>query len=151
MKRLFYLTTIILAFPALFGCNENESELDELEAMRQRWENLDLKDYSYEAGYNCYCGGTGPYTLEFVDGELDTVYLSDGESSNIDYEAMVEMTENLVIETLFQRIEEHINQNPHSYNIEYNLKYFFPKEAYFDFEEDIADEELGYYIRDFSF
>lgn len=150
MKRLFYLTTIILAFPAFIGCNENDTELDELATMRQRWEKLGLQNYSYEAGYNCYCGGTGPYILEFIEGELDTVYLSDLEDSEVDYETMLNTTGDLVIDALFDKIRENIDRNPHSFNVDYDHQYFFPKEAYFDFDENIADEELGYYIRDFS-
>ena len=92
----------------------------------------------------------GPYILEFIDGELDTVYLSDGEASEVDYETMLEITDDLVIENLYSKIKENIDRNPHSFNVEYNHQFFFPKEAYFDFEENIADEELGYYIRDFS-
>lgn len=150
MKKILFLLTIILSLSTLSGCNDNDSELDELESMRQRWEKMGLQDYAYEAGYNCYCGGTGPYTLEFVDGELDTVYLSDSETTDIDYDALLEMTQDLVIEALFNKIKENIDRNPHSFNVDYDHQYFFPKEAYFDFDEHIADEELGYYIRDFS-
>lgn len=150
MKKIQFLITVIITLTIFTGCNDNDSELDELATMRQRWEKLGLQNYSYEAGYNCFCGGTGPYILEFINGELDTVYLSDGEASEVDYETMRETTEDLVIENLFDKIQENIDRNPHSFNVEYNLQYFFPKEAYFDFDENIADEELGYYIRDFS-
>lgn len=150
MKNIQYIITVIITLTIFTGCNDNDSELDELATMRQRWEKLELRDYSYEAGYNCFCGGTGPYILEFIDDELDTVYLSDGEASEVDYETMLEITDDLVIENLFSKIKENIDRNPHSFNVEYNHQYFFPKEAYFDFEENIADEELGYYIRDFS-
>ena len=150
MKKALALLIIILNVAVFTSCNDNDSELDELATMRQRWEKLELRDYSYEAGYNCFCGGTGPYILEFIDGVLDTVYLSDGEASEVDYETMLEITEDLVIENLFSKIKENIDRNPYSFNVEYDHQYFFPKEAYFDFEENIADEELGYYIRDFS-
>ena len=150
MKKVLTLLAIILNVAVFTSCNDNGSELDELATMRQRWEKLGLQDYAYEAGYNCFCGGTGPYILEFIDGELDTVYLSDGEASEVDYETMLEITDDLVIENLFSKIKENIDRNPHSFNLEYNLQYFFPKEAYFDFHENIADEELGYYIRGFS-
>ena len=149
MNKIIVISAF-LAITAIAGCNDNDSELDELANMRQRWEKLGLQDYSYEAGYNCFCGGTGPYMLEFIDGELDTVYLSDGEASEVDYETILEITDDLVIENLFSKINENIDRNPHSYNVEYNHQYFFPKEAYFDFDENVADEELGYYIRDFS-
>ncbi len=149
MKKIQFLITVIITLTIFTGCNDNDSELDELATMRQRWEKLGLQDYSYEAGYNCFCGGTGPYILEFIDGELDTVYLSDGKSE-IHYETMLETTEDLVIENLFDKIQDNIDRNPYSFNVEYNLQYFFPKEAYFDFDENIADEELGYYIRKFS-
>ncbi|XOV95271.1 MAG: DUF6174 domain-containing protein [Bacteroidota bacterium] len=151
MKKILYLLAILTGC-FLAGCNESErTELEKLEAMHSRWLKLELTDYEYVAGYNCYCGGTGPYTLKFKDGSLDTVYLTDQENHEIDYNTLLELTENLTIETLFERIEENIKRNPHSFNVKYDQKYFFPTEAYFDFDEDIVDEEIGYYVRDFSF
>jgi hypothetical protein len=43
-----------------------------------------------------------------------------------------------------------IEKNPYQHSLDYNTIFYYPKNIYFDFSKQIADEEIGYEITSFK-
>ena len=43
-----------------------------------------------------------------------------------------------------------IEKNPYQHSLDYNTIFYYPKNIYFDFSKQIADEEIGYEITYFK-
>ena len=43
-----------------------------------------------------------------------------------------------------------IEKNPYQHSLDYNTIFYYPKNVYFDFSKQIADEEIGYEITSFK-
>jgi hypothetical protein len=43
-----------------------------------------------------------------------------------------------------------IEKNPYQHSLDYNSIFYYPKNIYFDFSKQIADEEIGYEITSFK-
>ena len=51
---------------------------------------------------------------------------------------------------LFVIIEKKLSEDPFQYSVKYDESYGFPTDAYFDMDEMIVDEEIGYYVTNFK-
>jgi hypothetical protein len=56
----------------------------------------------------------------------------------------------LTINELFDFIITSLAKNPHQHSLDYNTIFYYPKNIYFDFSKQIADEEIGYEITSFK-
>ncbi len=77
MKNAIILLVTTIPFWLMWECEElnkeDRSALEKLESMRKNWTNLDLADYEYVVGYSCFCGYTGPFSINITNNTLDTV------------------------------------------------------------------------------
>ncbi len=56
----------------------------------------------------------------------------------------------MTINELFGFIKTSLDQNPYRNTISYDPTFGFPQSIYFDFNKEIADEEIGFQITDFK-
>jgi hypothetical protein len=54
------------------------------------------------------------------------------------------------IDQLFALVEISIERNPYVKTIQYNSTYGFPQSSFFDFNKQMADEEIGHEVTDFK-
>ena len=109
-----------------------------------KWMEGRVKSYTYEFQARCYCleAKKGPYLVRVEKGNIVSV-----NGQPYDRESMGRV---YTIDSLFGEVKANLARKPFSNEIAYDEKYGFPKEAYFDFYEDIRDDEYGWYIRDFT-
>jgi hypothetical protein len=54
------------------------------------------------------------------------------------------------ISELYNFIEIGLASNPYQHSLDYNAEFHYPQKIFFDFSEQIADEEVGYEISEFK-
>ena len=54
------------------------------------------------------------------------------------------------VDELFNIIDEKLKDDPFIFTLKFDQTYGFPIDIYFDMDEMIADEEIGYTISDFK-
>ena len=117
------------------------SALEELIINKKKWDDFNIKSYSMNLRFSCFCLTNDPYSVVVVENTLESV--SGNEDWGYDGWPMT-------IDNIFLEMEKKIIDNPFSFEIKYNSKYGFPEESYFDMVEMIADEEIGYQITNFN-
>lgn len=160
MKQL----SIFILATVLSSCESDEDikkDLSTNEGMRAKWEQGKPDSYEYTASRICYCDPqfTGSFRIRIIDGALDTAFYEDFENWELIYVEVdtaylaglaMEEAETLSIEAVFDKIDESLKSNPVSDTIAYHPEYFFPSYFFFDYNENIADEEFGISIRNFT-
>ena len=112
---------------------------DEFENNKIKFNGLELKDYNFDFNWNCYC--TKEYT------KVVTIVVKNKSIQNnfgtIKYYTLAE---------LFDYVEKTINstKNPHKVNIRYNPEFGYIEEFYIDKDQYIADEEIGFVVKNFK-
>ena len=147
MKNL--LKILILLFT--IGCSSEDSvTLDpvemELSNAIKKWNNSNINSYSYILTVSCYCLDTEPNKIEVIDNKITKVNsnLVTPEQLNNDYWNVKTFDE------LFNIIDEKLKDDPFIFTLKFDQTYGFPIDIYFDMDEMIADEEIGYTISDFK-
>ena len=147
MKNL--LKILILLFG--IGCSSEESitlnpvEMELSNAIK-KWNNSNINSYSYILTVSCYCLDTEPNKIEVIDNKITKVNsnLVTPEQLNNDYWNVKTFDE------LFNIIDEKLKDDPFIFTLKFDQTYGFPIDIYFDMDEMIADEEIGYTISDFK-
>ncbi|MEM1127013.1 MAG: DUF6174 domain-containing protein [Bacteroidota bacterium] len=121
---------------------------------RDRWEDQDLSDYRYTLSIQCFCIPLGDLhitvradTVAAVDVNLD---LTGQGYSPADSMAFVERSRGnaRTIDDVFDQIHEARVRGAHRVNVSYDAERRYPTDVYLDYEENIADDELGLTLRD---
>lgn len=109
-----------------------------------KWIDQRIRDYSYEFQPRCYCpqARNGPYRVVVRKGRIESV-----NGQPYDFERMGRL---FTIDGLFEMIEEQRRRKPVVQDIDYDPQYGFPATLYFDFVENIKDEEYGWYVSGFE-
>jgi hypothetical protein len=121
------------------SCDSLGPERSELERARALWEANGPSDYVYTVERLCFCGYRGPARVTVEDGAVvSIVYLADDEPP-------VELTEELfpTVDGLFDILEDAIARDAHSISATYDPEMGVPVEFFIDYQENVADEELG--------
>ena len=111
--------------------------------------NLDLPtEYTYELRISCYCfpSYVGPHRLHVKGDEIIGYELA---VDDVEIDDQVDL-EQFTIDALSKRVDEILEQDPFSQDVEVHPDYNFPVSVYIDIDERIADEEWGYEISDFE-
>jgi hypothetical protein len=149
LRRAALLAAIVPLFAAgcgdIFGSGDLGRERDELADARGRWTRNGTDSYEMVVSRVCYCGPMqvrvrvqGGQVVSRVDpetGQPVTASWADG----ID-----------TVEDLFRFIDDALDEDPHEADAEYDDSRGFPTGAYFDFEENMADEENGFVVSGFT-
>jgi hypothetical protein len=136
------------ALATVAGCSDPLGpERDALEANRAKWASLGISSYRYEYALNCFCGGPGarPVAVVVQDGVVEAVSYPDSEEAVEPWEPADYPT----IDDLFERVEESLDREPYKAWVEYDARYGYPADAYFDFEQNAIDEEFGFVVTEF--
>jgi len=108
------------------------------------WKEKHISNYEMTMKISCYClqGRVGPHHIVVENDEIKAV-------NDLPYDS----TKTGPIQTineLFDFITIGLASNPYQHSIDYNASFHFPQKIYFDFSEQIADEEVGFEITEFK-
>lgn len=134
-----------------FSCEKRETlepnPIDmELSLAKEKWENKNFNNYKYTLEVSCYCNNDGPNDIEIKNNDLFKVNGKSVTSEQLENEYWDVKT----IEELFNIIDSKLEDNPFRFTLKFDESYGFPIDIYFDMEEMIADEEIGYKISYFQ-
>jgi hypothetical protein len=134
--------TVFLAVIIMFSCTKSGINSD-LSTNESKWNRLNIVSYEFTLRINCFCPleRVGPHLIKVVNNEIISV-------NNLPYDP-AKTGELYTIDQLFTLVEKSIERNPYIKTIEYNSTYGFPVSAFFDFNKQMADEEIGYEVTDF--
>ena len=105
------------------------------------WNSMGIQSYSFDLMVSCYFIIDEPYSITVVEGEPTSITGNE----EWGHEGIP-----LTIEELFTKIKDLLSQEPYQHSLEFDPEYGYPTSVYFDMDEQIADEEIGYTIENFQ-
>jgi len=127
-----------------FTCCTKPATTDEVTAHELEWKKSATHQYTYTLRVNCFCpvSVVGPHIIKVV---ADTIVSVNG----LPYQPTI--TGKLpTLPELFSFIRESDAKKPYQRKVQFNDVYGFPESVYYDFSQQIADEEIGYVVTDFT-
>ena len=144
MKRLLLIPLVL--FLSCEGKKEiKDASVDPVQLAKEKWESKNITSYTINLSVNCFCPLSPPIDIKV---ENDIITEINGDSitqSQLENDYWYANTVN----ELFLFIEQHLAQDPHEKILGFNSTYGYPEEIWFDLEEMIADEEIGFIISSF--
>ena len=145
MRILIFLSFLI----SLTGCVKSNPDLNQiikgnLASQLALWKKKGVSNYEMTMKISCYCiqGRVGPHHIIVENDKIKTV-------NNLPYDS-TKTGPILTINELFDFIIISLAKNPYQHFLDYNAIFHYPKYIYFDFSQQIADDEVGYEITDFK-
>jgi len=145
MRNLVFLSFLIL----LTGCvksNPDQIQIVKGDPASQLalWKKKGISNYEMTMKISCYClqGRVGPHLIVVENDKIKTV-------NNLPYDS-TKTGPILTINELFDFIIISLAKNSYQHSLDYNEIFYYPKNIYFDFSKQIADEEIGYEITSFK-
>ena len=145
MRNLIFLSFLI----CLTGCvksNPDQIQIVKGDPASQLalWKKKGVSNYEMTMKISCYCiqGRVGPHHIIVENDKIKTV-------NNLPYDS-TKTGPILTINELFDFIIISLAKNPYQHFLDYNAIFHYPKYIYFDFSQQIADDEVGYEITDFK-
>ena len=145
MRNLIFLSFLI----CLTGCVKSNS--DQIQIVKgdpasqlALWKKKSISNYEMTMKISCYClqGRVGPHLIVVENDKIKTV-------NSLPYDS-TKTGPILTINELFDFIIISLAKNPYQHSLDYNTIFYYPKKIYFDFSNQIADEEIGYEITSFK-
>lgn len=140
MRRLPFLLLLALA-----ACDPLADQKDDLRAARERWQDADIDAYRFVLDYSCFCMNYGDFEIVVEnDSIVSAVHIPEDEPEDDPVEIPA-----MTIDEMLDRIEDALDREP----VEARLRFHalgYPISAWFDFEENMADEEWGFGVDTFS-
>jgi hypothetical protein len=145
MRNLIFLSFLI----CLTGCVK--SNPDQIQIIKgdpashlALWKKKGISNYEMTMKISCYClqGRVGPHLIVVENDKIKTV-------NNLPYDS-TKTGPILTINELFDFIIISLAKKPYQHSLDYNAIFNYPKNIYFDFSQQIADEEVGYEITYFK-
>ncbi|MEY3126181.1 MAG: hypothetical protein RL273_291 [Bacteroidota bacterium] len=145
MRNLIFLSFLI----CLTGCVKSNS--DQIQIVKgdpasqlALWKKKSISNYEMTMKISCYClqGRVGPHLIIVENDKIKTV-------NNLPYDS-TKTGPILTINELFDFIIISLAKNPYQHSLDYNTIFHYPKNIYFDFSKQVADEEIGYEITSFK-
>jgi len=145
MRKLIFLSFLIW----LTGCvksNPDQIQIINGDPASQLvlWKKKGISNYEMTMKISCYCiqGRVGPHQIVVENDKIKTV-------NNLPYDS-TKTGPILTINDLFDFIIISLAKKPYQHSLDYNAIFNYPKNIYFDFSQQIADEEIGYEITYFK-
>jgi hypothetical protein len=139
------LTGAIIGFFLLsaFGCKPPAANPDK-NSPERLWEKANIHSYEFLLRINCFCSPEtiGPHRIQV---KADTIFAVNGTPYDRAKSYVILKT----IPDLFRFIRESDARTPFRKSVLYDSTFGFPTSLYYDFDERIADEEIGYIITEF--
>ncbi len=133
---------LLLALLTL-ACDPLEDEWEELERAEGRWALADVESYAFTFQYGCYCDLAGEFAIT-VDGDSITS-AKRVDDSGPESDTVPAMT----VPMMFERIRAGLRRDPHEARLQFDAL-GYPTDVWFDFEENVADEEWGFGVDEFT-
>ena len=135
----------VAALVATAGCSGGsllEPELDELARAERQWSLYGPRDYTYVLTPVCYC----PYTPRQVTVRNGAVVAVEP----LQIEEPLPGTEltGSTIDALLERVRRDLESHPHRVRLDFHPALGYPTDVWFDYEENVADEEWGFTVAD---
>jgi len=147
-KTLFLSLTLVIMAIVLNSCdketNGNTASINELNLNSKKWQSHAIKNYQFTEQLNCFCIVRGPFLITVTSNEVTAVKNKEGNDAD-NYRVSVK-----TIDDLFLYIKTSLEKKPAIATIKYNDTYGYPESIYFDFDKQMADEEMGYIISELS-
>ncbi len=146
MRKLFFISDIILLMFLFCSCNNESINFPEMLTLSQ-WDELNIEDYEYEQRVICFCAPPAGRFHKITVESGAIVEIVDVEDGSIVAD------EHNFFKTISELLEFVESINPDSValiNVEYDSSFGFPSFVYVDFNQGIADEEIGYETRNFN-
>lgn len=141
---------VICAIVLINFCSDNSTNpLDKdfriYKNARDRWDAYALDKYSINQTVLCYCPNAGePYKLSVAgDSILSAQNVRTGNYVT-DHSIIVFRT----VDEIFDLIESVDPDSVAYINVEYHERYGYPTQLYIDYNAQMADEEMGYQMKD---
>ena len=136
----YYIPIFLLLLAA---CSKAESA-DELTINEVSWKKANIQSYEFTLRVTCFCTPetVGPHKIRV---QADTIVSVNG----LPYLPGVSRKLPTLSE-LFTFIRESDARNPYKKIITYQPTFGFPEYLFYDFSEQIADEEIAYTVTDFK-
>ena len=145
MRNLIFLSFLI----CLTGCvksnpDQIQIKIEDPASQLALWKKKGISNYEMTMKISCYClqGRVGPHLIVVENDKIKTV-------NNLPYDS-TKTGPILTINELFDFIISSLAKNPYQHSLDYNSIFHYPKNIYFDFSKQIADEEIGYEITSFK-
>jgi hypothetical protein len=145
MRNLIFLSFLI----CLTGCvksnpDQIQIKIEDPASQLALWKKKGISNYEMTMKISCYClqGRVGPHLIVVENDKIKTV-------NNLPYDS-TKTGPILTINELFDFIIISLAKNPYQHSLDYNKIFYYPKNIYFDFSKQIADEEIGYEITSFK-
>ena len=116
----------------------------ELDAARERWMAAGLDAYAFTLRRSCFCPSpdyTGPFEVTVRGGAIDTVRL-DG--------ATVDDERGMTVDDLFDLLEDAYERGAVRVDADFDAELGYPTSLYVDYDQRIADEEIGYFVSELA-
>lgn len=138
MKYLFCIVFFLL------GC-ETVEPLDDATTNLNLWNGKKIVNYSFSFKRVCFCPleYVGPHQIIVQNGKITSV-------NGAPYNASERYGVMYTIPELLQVIKANLDRKPVKQILNFNPTYGYPTSVFFDFSEQIADEEIGYEITNFK-
>ena len=145
VRRALLIFTIAAGAGACDLLGLEEGRDDELERNRARWASLALTSYEYVVSRSCFCppSSLGPVRVRVEGGVVtersfvDIIDPDPGEPGEWFPS----------VAGLFDIIADAYERGAHDVEVTYDTETGVPLDVYIDYEENIADEELGLTVR----
>ena len=127
------------------NCSQSTGNKDKkaFETNQALWKSLNIQNYQVTQSMTCYC------RAELVSPNV--VIVRNGQIESVNGEKIYDnVTPFKTIDAFFDYVKSTTGQNPAHAHVAYNTTYGFPTSMYFDMDERMADEEIGYKISDFK-
>lgn len=136
---------LVLGLVAVSGCSGilEEDEHDRLRSALDLWESRGPQAYQLTFRWTCFCAGTQPVVIR-VKGDSVTDVRPAREGNTVP----LPTAEYRTVNGLFDDLREWLDRAPHESRMEFHDRFGYPTDVFVDFEENVADEELGFRISD---
>lgn len=136
---------LLCAFLVVGGCGVQEpgiGVLREIDRNRDRWEAQGVDSYRYAVERICFCGLDGPVRVTVVDGEAtERRYVTSGDPVP---EPQGELYP--TVDGLFAILFEAVQRGAFEIDVTYDPDTGIPLDIFIDYEQNTADEELGFCV-----
>ncbi len=147
MKQMFFYIGSFFLFFLISTCKNESINFPEM-LTHSQWQALNIENYEFEQRVICFCVPPAGRFHKITVESGTIVEIIDPEDNR------PLPSENFVFfKTISQLLEFVESINPDSvavFNIEYDSNFGFPSSIYVDFNQWIADEEIGYETRNFN-
>lgn len=136
------------AIEIAYGPKANKLDLRQLNLNRRLWDKQNISNYRYTFSNGCFCipEARGPVIIEVRNGKTTITSVATGQPV-----ANPELFDNYnTIPKLFNVIQDAINRQAYSLNINYSPKFGYPTQINIDYNSQIADEEIYLTIENFE-